>query len=187
MARGRKKSEKKITKPIFYIFCEGESEKKYISFLKSLFRTKRIFIFYKKLGSKINQKLINTELKNNVFLPEKDKIFLLYDGDVISVLERLKRLKKTILLISNPSIELWYILHFQEQNSFINQDNCLKKLKKIWKNYKKGELKDEEKNDLYNFEKAMENSKKLKKYKNPSSSIFLLIEELKKLKKNKIY
>lgn len=182
MARKIRKIRK--TKPIFYIFCEGDSEKSYIKCLKGKYR-KPINIKIEKKNS-INKSKIESYFKDKNFDNEKDKIFLMYDLDIQDTFEKLKEIKEhynnkiknnnVILLVSNPCFELWYLLHFKAQTANISTENCEKALKNFYENYKKGEV---PKNLEVNLEKAIQRAENLTQYENPSTEIYKIIKILK--------
>jgi hypothetical protein len=104
----------------------------------------------------------------------------MYDLDVDGMLEHLQKISNAELLVSNPCIELWFLLHYQEQKLEISSDKCVQKYQKVSKEYKKGALSEEEKKVLAeNRELAIKRAKKLAPYQNPSTTIFKLLEELK--------
>lgn len=177
MAKYPRRSKGKKINPTFFIFCEGKSEDAYISFLKSKYRVP-IEILSKKEGNRITQKYVNNTLKP---LPrhQKDKLFLMYDLDAPGMLDKLRGIKAATLLVSNPCFELWYILHYCTQSSEIFSQQCIKKLTTLCKSYRKGaicvKLRDKLSEDL---KKAGDRARKLTLYQNPSTSVYLLIEEL---------
>jgi hypothetical protein len=66
----------------------------------------------------------------------------MYDMDVPSINEKLFTCKADKLL-SNPSFEIWLLLHAKDQKTAITTDALIKELKKsaaIWKNYAKSEF-----------------------------------------------
>jgi hypothetical protein len=177
MAKYQRKPKGKIIKPTFFVFCEGESEDAYVSFLKSHFRVP-IEIITRIAGNRINQKYINNTLKPLPIHP-KDKLFLLYDIDTSGMLEKLQGIKKAILLASNPCFELWYILHFCNQTAEITSLQCNEILKRINKYYKKGGINGKLREKLIrDMAKAIERAKKHTLYNNPSTSVYLLLDEL---------
>jgi len=183
MAKHIRRSKGKSIKPAFFIFCEGESEDAYISFLKSYFRVP-IEITSKIAGNSITIKYIHNTLKHKP-KHQKDIVYLLYDIDTPHMLGKLKEFEKTVLLLSNPCFELWYILHYCNQNTIINTNDCIKKLKNLCNEYQKGFIPLILKQKLLaNLNKAVERARKLTLNKNPSTSIYLLIDELNKLKNN---
>jgi hypothetical protein len=180
MAKSSRRSKQKEIKPTFFVFCEGESEEAYISFVKSMYRIP-IQIRSKVAKNKINNKYVQRILGQ---IPKhvKDKCFLLYDFDVPEVVERLLSIQHAILLASNPCIELWYILHTCNHTAESTSTECVSQLERICKDYKKGFICDKLKNELKTgVEHALKRSKKLSLFNNPSTSVYLLIEELIKI------
>ena len=147
-------------KPNFFVFCEGETEIAYVKFLRSLYRAP-IQVIVKKGKSNISEDYIEKS-KNEYVQTEQDKVFLMYDLDVDGMLEQLQKIPNAELIVSNPCVELWFLLHYQDQKSEISSDKCIKKLQKVSKEYKKGTLSEEEKDVLAkNKDLALERAKKL--------------------------
>lgn len=71
---------------------------------------------------------------------DQDKVFLMFDLDVNGMLENLKKIPDAELLVSNPCIELWFLLHYQDHKTKILTEKCVQKLQKVSKEYKKGSL-----------------------------------------------
>ena len=115
MARDVRKSKAKKMRPIFFVFCEGETEVSYVNYLKSKYRLP-IQIVSKKSDSNISCRYIEN-CKREYFTTNSDKTFLMYDLDVDGVLEKLTSISEVTLLISNPCVELWFLLHNQECKS----------------------------------------------------------------------
>ena len=165
-------------KPNFFAFCEGETEMAYVKFLRSLYRAP-IQVIPKKGKSNISEDFIEKS-KNEYVRTEQDKVFLMYDLDVDGMLEQLQKIPNAELLVSNPCVELWFLLHYQDQKTEISSDKCIKKLQKLSKEYKKGTLSEDEKEVLANNkELAVERAKKLAEFQNPSSMVYKLLEKLK--------
>ena len=179
MARSRTSQNRK-TNPIYYVFCEGKSEEEYIKTLKQFFRKPiKIKIEQKNV---INKSKIDSYLQQEKFDKSKDRIFLMYDLDIKNTLENLQEVEKkykthVILLVSNPCFELWYLLHFQnyvENDSSKDVENALRR---YVSNYQKGEVPE----NLDKQSDAIRRATKLNLYNNPSTSVYKLIEILKKL------
>ena len=178
MGRKARISKGKQMKPNFFVFCEGETEIAYVKFLRSLYRAP-IQVITKKGKSNISEEYIERS-KNEYVRTEQDRVFLMYDLDVEGMLEQLQKIPNAELLVSNPCVELWFLLHYQDQKSEISSDKCIKKLQKVSKEYKKGTLSEEEKDVLAkNKEVAVERAKKLAEFQNPSSTVYKLLEKLK--------
>lgn len=183
-SRKRQASKGKKINPTFFVFCEGKTEELYIKYLKSKYRIP-FEIDTQIAKNKIKENYIKS-YKKNKFTHKKDKTFLLYDIDAPKMLEKLKAIPDTILLASNPCIELWYLLHYKNQNAGVNCAYCNKELKNRNKEYSKTKLDNKLRQHLNdNQEKALKRAKKLKYYNNPSTTIFLLIEALEKVKKDR--
>ena len=177
MGRKTRISKGKQMKPNFFVFCEGETEIAYVKFLRSLYRAP-IQVIPKKGKSNISEEYIERS-KNEYVRTEQDKVFLMYDLDVDGILEQLQKIPNAELLVSNPCVELWFLLHYQEQKSEISSDMCIKKLQKVSKEYKKGMLSEDEKSVLAEKkELAIQRAKSQDGFDNPSTTIYRLLEML---------
>ena len=108
---------------------------------------------------------------------------MVYDLDVPGIIDRLKKIKSAELLVSNPSIELWFLLHYKNQTAHIGSIDCCREMNNRNRSYKKGIIDDRLKIKL--MEKigdATKRAKNLKDFKNPSSTLYKLIERLEGLK-----
>ena len=178
MGRKARISKGKQMKPNFFVFCEGETEMAYVKFLRSLYRAP-IQVIPKKGKSNISEDFIEKS-KNEYVRTEQDKVFLMYDLDVDGMLEQLQKIPNAELLVSNPCMELWFLLHYQDQKLEISSDRCIKKLQKFSNEYKKGILSEEEKTFLAEKKDlAIERAKNMIGYQNPSSTVYKLLEKLK--------
>ena len=185
MSRTRKPSRGKKIKPTFFVFCEGKTEVQYIKFLKSQYRIPLVIDPTIKSIS-INERYIRSYKKGRP-IHKKDKTFLLYDLDVAGVHKKLSIIKDVKLLVSNPCIELWFLLHLKEQNGVINCKKCNNDLDKKSNGYKKGVISIVLKEQLKKKQlKAINRARKLKQFNNPSSTIYLLIDESEKIKKENL-
>lgn len=184
MGRKRQASKGKKIKPHFWVFCEGKTEETYVCFLRSKYRIP-IEIVPKVIGSNIDDRLIKRHKKGKP-THEKDIDFLMYDADVEAVLVRLQKIDSAKLLASNPSIELWFLLHYKNQNANITTDNCIRELCNRNQNtYKKGVLDRKLRENLN--EKCSDACKRAKQkelFNNPSTNIYELIEILEEIIKN---
>ena len=178
MGRKIRLSKEKQMKPNFFVFCEGKTEIAYIKFLRSLYRVP-IQVIPKKGKSNISKDDIENS-KRDYVTTNQDKTFLMFDLDVTGVLEHLQKIPDAELLVSNPCVELWFLLHYQEQKSKLTSKKCIQKLQSFTKDYKKGVLSEEEKNVLAaNRDVAIKRAKLLEEYDNPSTTIYRLLELLK--------
>ena len=178
MGRKVRVSKGKQMKPNFFVFCEGETEMAYVKFLRSLYRAP-IQVIPKKGKSNISEDYIERS-KIEYVRTEQDKVFLMYDLDVDGILEHLQKIPNAELLVSNPCIELWFLLHYQEQKAEITSEKCVQKYQKVSNQYKKGALSEEEKKVLAESKDiAIKRAKKLLEFNNPSTTIYRLLEMLK--------
>ena len=103
----------------------------------------------------------------------------MYDLDVYGVLEKLTSIPEVTLLISNPCVELWFLLHNQECKSELNTKRCVEKYESVSTDYKKGTL---NAFDLQIFNQgedaAIARAKKLNTPGNPSTTVYKLLEAL---------
>ena len=177
MGRKIRKSKEKQMKPNFFVFCEGKTEIEYVKFLRSLYRVP-IQVIPKKGKINISEEDIEHS-KREYVTTGRDRVFLMYDLDVVGTLERLNRIPDVELLVSNPCIELWFLLHYQVRKTEITTDRCLQAFQKVSNEYKKGALSDKEKFVLAeNRLLAVERAKELVDYRNPSSTVYRLLEIL---------
>jgi len=181
MNRVQRKSKEKLVNPTFFVFCEGESEEAYISFLRSSYRIP-INIKAKIAGNRITKKYIEN-YKQTQTAHLKDKTFLIYDGDVPEIVDKLKKIKKVNLLVSNPCFELWYLLHCQNQTAELSSIECFNKLSNHVPNYSKGYFdKNLETQIIKNKNNAIKRAKNLIEFTNPSTNVYNFVEELEKNK-----
>jgi len=183
MASKRTASKGKKINPHYWVFCEGETEEAYVSFLRSQYRIP-IEIVSKIVGNKITSRIIN-QYKQGKPTDKKDKDFLMYDADVPETLERLKAIRSALLIASNPSIELWFLLHYKNQTANITTKDCIKELSNRNRNmYKKGIIDIQLESKLSEIcSKACDRARNLELFNNPSSNMNILIEELEKHKR----
>jgi hypothetical protein len=178
MSTKRNPPKGKKINPHFWVFCEGATEEAYVSFLRSKYRVP-IEIVTKIVGNRLNTRFINA-FKRGKPIHKKDKDFLMYDADVAETLKNLQQIKSAILIASNPSIELWFLLHYKNQIACIATKDCIRELCNRNRNqYKKGLIDEKLINKLNeNYEKASERAKGLQLFSNPSSNMHIFVEEL---------
>lgn len=179
----RRKSKGKRINPTYWVFCEGETEKAYVSFLRSKYRLP-IEIISKVSGSNINNRFISKSKQGKPTHP-KDKNFLLYDGDIPETVEQLSKVDNAKIVLSTPSIELWFLYHYKNQKAHISTAECIKELSTRNNNtYRKGFIDKKLRLKLNDkCGRACERAKQSEHGKNPSSNMFILIEELESVEK----
>lgn len=180
MARKARQSKGKVMAPNFFVYCEGDTEVAYVEMLRAHFR-RPVHVIPRKTLLNITPALVQ-RCKESYLQTKNDRTFLMYDLDVPSMLERLKKIPDATLLCSNPCFELWLLLHATNRISEINTDDVVKELRKsasVWKNYRKSEFtKDQQTFLLSNMGIAINRAKGLTEFQNPSTGIYKFIEIL---------
>ncbi|MCH8533881.1 MAG: RloB family protein [Flavobacteriaceae bacterium] len=181
MSRKRREPKGKKINPTLFVFCEGDTEEAYVNFLKSLYRLPSIQIRSKIGGNNITSEFISNYKKGKP-THEKDLDFLMYDVDVPEIVERLQKIEKSTLLLSNPCIELWFLLHYKNQTAHINSAKCCREMANRNRVYKKGIIDNKLKEKLISKkEVAVKRAKELAENNNPSSTVYKFIETLEQL------
>jgi hypothetical protein len=88
---GRRINKIRKTRPVYFVFCEGETENAYINLLRSHFRFP-IEIKSKVIGTSITRAKIKRMLDGNIDWI-KDKVFLIYDSDIESINTKLGQIE----------------------------------------------------------------------------------------------
>ncbi|MDP8240509.1 MAG: RloB family protein [Candidatus Hatepunaea meridiana] len=100
-----------------------------------------------------------------------------------------KKREKYRVVYSNPSFELWVLLHFKSQTAFITRHDALREVKKHLPDYEKGLRYELYASIIENEVNAIEYAKYLERHhhqigydtpdsRTPSSTLFYLIEQL---------
>jgi hypothetical protein len=132
--------------------CEGKSESHYLDEIRQQKRlsTHRMVILDCPCTDPLG--IVNLVLQEReVFRKEKrwtdsDQAWAVFDGDEHrdavplnwNNAIQLAQARGVNLAISNPSIELWFLLHFQDQTGHIHRDKAKALLKKHIRDYEKG-------------------------------------------------
>ena len=168
--------------PTFFVFCEGKTEAAYVDLLRRNFRVP-VEIIARVSDSNISQPYIDRCRRDRFTTPE-DKTFLMIDLDVPGMLEHLKKIKEATLLLSNPCIEYWFLLHYNEVNKEMSSAQCLARLKAIDAEYSKGDFSVLMKKVLIEgIDTAASRAKAKEDYTNPSTTVHLLTDEILKSKR----
>lgn len=111
----------------------------------------------------------------------------MYDADAPALMGKLIAMPNTTLILSNPCIELWFLLHYKNQTAALTTADCIRELSNRNQNtYRKGNIDKKLLGKLNeSCETACERAKKLKESENPSSVIYTLIGILEELKSQK--
>lgn len=132
--------------------------------------------------SNISQPYID-RCKRDRFTTSEDKTFLMYDLDVPGMLNHLRKIKDATLLLSNPCIEYWFLLHYNDVNREMSSAECLARLVAIDAEYSKGDFSVGMKTVLLEaIETATARAKIKGAYTNPSSTVHRLTDEILKSK-----
>lgn len=147
MVSKREKTPNKRMRKIALVICEGETEAYYINLLKTWYKSPIRIVSHIE-GTKITPSLVEKRTKE-VKISQWDKVYtyLMYDMDVQTINEKLRKCKAEMLL-SNPCFEIWLLLHSKDQKAAIDTDALIKELKKsasVWKNYSKSTFTDTQK------------------------------------------
>ena len=178
MARKAKQPRGKKMNPTFFVFCEGKTEAAYVDLLRRSFRMP-VEIIAKVSDSNINQQYID-RCKRDRFTTKEVKTFLMFDLDVAGMLERLQKIDDAILLLSNPCIEYWFLLHYRDINRELSSAECLAMLKNVDSAYSKGFFSSDMKTVLIGkIPDATSFAKAKVAYSNPSSTVHRLTDLLK--------
>lgn len=171
---------------VILVICEGETEKSYVEILRQHYRLP-ITIKTRISGNSINKRLVSQYL-GELGLDSKEncEICYIYDDDVPEVTEKLRGLEGSCFL-SNPCIELWFLLHSRLHAAPISSDEVVKSLVStsgVWRNYEKGKLTSLQR-DVLLAEKlsASLRAERLASGKNPSTELHHFIAILENAKK----
>lgn len=181
--RARRFKKTRSAHRVFLVICEGESEEAYVNVLKQFFRLP-ITIKTKVSGNAINKRMADKYIQELGISGKADyEVFYIYDSDVDVVVDKLLSLPEGTVILSNPCIELWYLLHMREHNRYSNSKEIINHLiasGNIWKNYCKGILSPEQRKILMErHESASLRGRKLNWKENPSTNMHSFIEALK--------
>lgn len=179
----RERRYKKTRKPhkVFLVVCEGESEEEYVNLLRRHYRLP-ITIKTKVSRNAVSSRLVSQYLKELGLTKNDDcRVFFIYDADVDCIVNKLLNLPGTAIL-SNPAVELWYLLHSKDHRRYIQSDSIVNELMSshpVWNSYVKGRLTmDQERHLLANKEAASLKSKRMVWPANPSSNMHEFIKAL---------
>lgn len=184
--RKRKYEKSRRPRRVILVLCEGETEAAYVDVLRKHYRIP-ITVKSKIVGSKVNERLVNKLLKEEgLYGNDESIVVFMYDADVKEVVIKLKALKGNLIL-SNPCIEFWYLLHCQSYSRALSSKEAAKILEKslpVWMGYAKGVLTSGQREFLLNSHKlASSRAKILEPESNPSSNMYLFLEILESEKK----
>ena len=168
----------KKTKPLIYVFCEGESEQAYTDFIKEYFSDRAIIRRHSSTGIFEEADAVfakNPTYKNNAEVT--DEIWFFFDVEkkdvdkwnkrykIIKTLRKLRKDKKikVRLLMTTACIEYWFMLHYKMFSPPIetvaHKENMKAQVVKKVPEYQKGDL-NSIKKIARNYKVAVENAEK---------------------------
>lgn len=135
----------------FLIACEGDGEKAYLEAIRQSLRLsdKQIVVLNEKGTDPLS--VIRSVLEYRAGLKKegrwlkRDSAWSAFDGDEHrdnnpanwhQALD-LAQAQSIKLALSNPSLELWYLLHFQDQQAYIHRHKAVEELRKHIPQYQK--------------------------------------------------
>jgi hypothetical protein len=187
MKKERRPRPPRKMKPVFLVFCEGDTEETYINFLRQKYRLP-IKVIPRITGIAISPDIVRRYIQAEKISPDDKMLtsFMMYDLDRSETAAKIALCKGSINISSNPCLELWFLLHNAIQTAAISTTDCIDKLRKSrpdWANYKKGSFSEKQKAVLWeNREAATTRAKQLPEEGNPSSLVYRLIDAMDKAK-----
>ncbi|MCB1194366.1 MAG: RloB domain-containing protein [Leptospiraceae bacterium] len=205
----RKTGKKEVREPIL-IVCEDS--KSSVFYLRDRIRVERLTTTQVEVSGESNSAPISVvdyaiqrkkeqrRKAKREGIYEFKEIYCVMDVDNHETLSNAKRKaldNNLIPIVSNECFELWYLIHFIEQNAYIERNDIYKKLNKIIeKEYNKSDKKiSEDLNEKGSEKEAINRAKKLERQsedsnpelfikKNPSTDVYILVEKIIELSKN---
>ncbi|PZO35793.1 MAG: RloB domain-containing protein [Pseudanabaena frigida] len=202
----KRNTPKKIIGKKILIACEGkQTEPKYFNAIRQDLRLTTVQVLILPHDGTDPLSVVNTVLearkdkkREKTWFDDQDSAWAVFDGDEHIANNRpnwcqaiqIAKSQKINLAITNPSIEFWYLIHFQDHSAIIARDKARERLKQHIPDYDKArcyyqkELKVRTKDAIKNANKLDELAKqnKLPEYSNPCcSGISKLVEMLLKL------
>ena len=188
------------------IACEGkQTEPKYFNAIRQDLRLTTVQVLILPHDGTDPLSVVNAVLearkdkkREKTWFDDQDSAWAVFDGDEHIANNRpnwcqaiqIAKSQKINLAITNPSIEFWYLIHFQDHSAIISRDKAKDRLKQHIPNYDKAqcyyqkELKVRTKEAIKNANKLDDLAKqnKLPEHSNPCcSGISQLVEMLLKL------
>jgi hypothetical protein len=176
-------------RPVILIVCEGEKTEP--CYFKALSHSRRISATIEIVPRALQPtKVVQTAERKRIEF-SYDRIWCVFDcdehGDFEPAIETAKQ-KGFCVAHSNPCIEIWYLLHYQEQNSHITKEAVAKRLKRHLPDYSKSnpvyeELQPRQERAFLNVAKQEEHHRNSGRAatENPSTSVNQLVEYLNSL------
>jgi hypothetical protein len=148
----KRKSPKRDIPRVILIACEGKyTEPEYFKAIRQDLRSVMVKIIVLPHDGTDPLSVVNKVLeekqdrKHDGNWLDKDSAWAVFDGDEHiqrdsnnwhQAIQKAKK-ENIQLAITNPSIELWYLIHFQDNSASISQDKARERLNKYIPNYEK--------------------------------------------------
>jgi len=184
---------------IIIIICEGETEVKYFNGFKTRYSNMRIrplnpnYTDAKNLvdeaikeQSELKKKIDNSIKSHSVWCA-----FDVDEKDSQAIREAIEKADKHLIKIalSNPCLELWYLIHYQNQTAGIERHDALRQLRTYIPNYEKGDdeiyslIRDHQHDAIRRAKELNEQHTRndinlLSHASNPSSQVFELVDHI---------
>lgn len=185
----------------FVIVCEGKvTERIYFEKYRTVLRSTNIKIEIPKpkCTDPVNLTQYAIDYRRDHHLKTGDTVWCVFDCDENTNEQMAQACKiagvNVLLCLSNPSFELWYLLHFTPRTSKIYREEAMAKLKEFMPDYDKnidvyGRLEDKREQAIKNAKQLIELHKKtnieiLCVESNPSTHVGVIVEELLKIAAN---
>lgn len=184
--RQRRYKKERSARTVFLVICEGETECCYVEMLTRLYRIP-ITIKTRISGNRINGRLVSQYVRDlGLFDGDEYRVYYMYDADVGVVADKIRALPGKAIL-TNPCLELWYLLHSRACARAVSSDEVVKSLAdshSCWSHYSKGRLSDEQIRFLCQMRgNAVVNAAKLMWPGNPLTNMHDFIADLESQKR----
>lgn len=193
----RKLAEKNMAADRFLIVCEGEkTEPNYFNIFKDKIKLKHrdsVFIKIEGEGKNTTSLMeVAIRLKNRA-IPDYSQVWCVFDKDSFTDEQfnqacQMAETHDIQIAYSIESFELWYVLHFEYQQSALHRDQYTSKLETYLGEYEKNDPKIHDKiiqaggsqERAISFAKRLSDSTNhlIFSRRNPSSSVYKLVEQL---------
>lgn len=137
--RQQNTAQRQIYTPHYTLVCEGYTEFHYFKHLNRLGKTS---VVIKKNYCKLKGEIEAIKQKIDEILRNNGRALCVFDADVDEVrnfLNNYKNTPKVLICDSMPSIEYWFLLHYEEKYGAMTSKEVLTNLKKYVINYDKTE------------------------------------------------
>ncbi len=203
----QRKRQKRPLRPKTYIYCNGDTEKKYFEELRKFHRVAReLCVIQSSQANRLSLVQEVEEARGSVKGDETTQVFVVFDADILpkgkatntgAIKSQVDNAWKKCVakgyapILSNESFELWFLLHFEDVASPLHRDELLKRLKIHVPEYGKASSGMHEKTALLH-KKAQDRARKLTEaytetiphsQRNPFTNVYELVAHIESIKK----